>query len=911
MANLFTALKQKLLGISNNPTIESGAPGTSLFHGILIEDFNSDLQFPKSIEVFEEMRKSDATVNATLDTVKKPILSAKWFFAPASEDEKDIASAEFATYAFMRRLKWAEILESILTYQDFGFYYAEKVFVIDKFDRKYPNHVFWARLAPRIQSAHYRWDIDGTEWEDGHPAGVTQQLPGKTDDVTPEKGNQPTIPWGKIILFSRKREGNNFEGVSVLRAAYKHWHYKEVLYRVSGISAERYGVGIPWAKLKAGASAATEAKIDELLDNLRSNEQSRARLNSDVEDWGILTPAGDPKAGAIQQLIDHHDRKIYDNILAGFLNLTTGDGGSNALSKDQSSFFLRSLMSEAEYIKNTLQPHIDELIRLNFPDLEDTPKLTCTDIGTISMDEVINSIVAAKGTGIINSIGADENAIREILKLPPIPPKDDDDLATEEMEAEMSALEMEMQGLEDDEQPQEEPEELEASEFIANFGESGEQIYQLVAKGENLPEEVKQKISEALKKGGNGELESDKDIQKAQGRKAQIQGVIDGFKAKLAEYKAKSAGMNRKAKKAFNTSMKTAVEAIKKQVQALKQGLKTQNAAIKARAKEVRFKQKLQKALDREASKQEKQTNKKDKKLAEEPLEPTRREQVFMRNINNYEKFLDGEFREFEKILVEFEEKYRKGLRAIYESSETERKDGVVSLVYDKKMVKKAEQFIDNLTDRFSQRIIESPTQRRLFNGTRKMAVETMESNYEYLAEDEVEIDEGQFRSFEAGYISNAKGVLFNEPRRMKEAVVLNYGSGVSIDLALKQADSMTFNRNIYKLSTITHARGAFQGVIYENAKKDGFTFYKVVVPSLRLADVDPSGRTAALLFTIGTAAMINKAVSKKTDGANSDAVKGLGIGHGTYEYYYPIESDKLDEEQKIARRQRKEFFEE
>lgn len=131
--------------------------------------------------------------------------------------------------------------------------------------------------------------------------------------------------------------------MSILRAAYKHWYYKDLNYKIESVSNERYGVGVPAAKVKSSIAAANKAKVEEFLKNIRSNEQSYGVYTDDVIDFQILTPNGGGTGTAITSSIAHHDRKIYDSILAGFLNLTTGEGGSNALSKDQSSFFLRGL----------------------------------------------------------------------------------------------------------------------------------------------------------------------------------------------------------------------------------------------------------------------------------------------------------------------------------------------------------------------------------------------------------------------------------------------------------------------------------------------------------------------------------------------------------------------------------------
>lgn len=252
----------------------------------------------------------------------------------------------------------------------------------------------WKALAPRVPKSHYLWEIKGQEWIDGHPAGVTQQLQSNDDDTTAQV-NYPTIPWSKIILFSNDREGNNFEGVSILRPAYKHWYYKDLGYKIAAISGERYGVGIPVAKVRSTMKESSRKKVEEWLKNIRSNEKSYGVITDDIVEFDIKTPDGTGVGGQVKDNYEHHDKKIYDSILAGFLNLTSGDGGSNALSKDQSSFFLEGLQSLADYFIAAMQPHIQELVDLNFSDVKKYPKLMVSDIGTISMDEQIGAINTA------------------------------------------------------------------------------------------------------------------------------------------------------------------------------------------------------------------------------------------------------------------------------------------------------------------------------------------------------------------------------------------------------------------------------------------------------------------------------------------------------------------------------------
>lgn len=65
---------------------------------------------------------------------------------------------------------------------------------------------------------------------------------------------------------------------------------------------------------------------------------------------------------------------------------------------------------------------------------------------------------------------------------------------------------------------------------------------------------------------------------------------------------------------------------------------------------------------------------------------------------------------------------------------------------------------------------------------------------------------------------------------------------------------------------------------------------------------------TASMVFTIQTAAQINQAASVATAGKTAEALTGLGLHHGSFEYYYPIASVNLPEEEAIAEQQRKEL---
>ena len=110
-------------------------------------------------------------------------------------------------------------------------------------------------------------------------------------------------------------------------------------------------------------------------------------------------------------------KKIYDSVLAGFLNLTNGDGGSNALSQDQSSFFLKTIQKDVDLFIHRMNLCIAELCRKN--KLKTTPVLNVSDIGSISMDEYSKSMSEAKNSGILGTWSSkDVKKVREQMRMP-------------------------------------------------------------------------------------------------------------------------------------------------------------------------------------------------------------------------------------------------------------------------------------------------------------------------------------------------------------------------------------------------------------------------------------------------------------------------------------------------------------
>ena len=559
-----------------------GATGTYIVNGFLEQDYNSKLSGIEGLMKFDEMRRSDSKVRQSLMVCKLPILSTEWYVEPAVNEEtgevgdEEQEVADFVEKALFEKMEktWQEYLIEVLTCLDFGFSLFEKTYTADEFD----DHVWLKDLGFRKQVTIEKW-----EQENGS-AGVTQQLPAPVaDPESPSVGkNKVSIPTGKLLLFSYQKEGDNYAGVSVLRSAYKHWYIKDSLYKFDSIKHERQGVGIPVIKLPKNHTPQDKLEAKLILKNVRANEQGGVIL---PEGWEFMF--ADLQAGNttdIWKSIEHHNAEIANNVLAMFLNLVSGDGGSRALSEDQSDFFLLSIESLANLIEDVHNRFlINELVDLNY-DVKNYPKLRHKKLGSIDYASMVNTISTAASAGVINPDEDLEDWFRKMIDAPPRMPEpeievdeDGNEIDPETGEPILPEDEPETDpetGLPldtpDDELAQIEEEDaiedelIEASEVVemegrvyANHdgvwvehyteygGFDGGKFTEQVRSFRIVSEETKRKISEALKKAKPGDTEQTKQRLKneAAARKAaRHQKALANARARLALRKGKKKG---------------------------------------------------------------------------------------------------------------------------------------------------------------------------------------------------------------------------------------------------------------------------------------------------------------------------------------------------------------------------------
>jgi len=300
------------------------------------------------------------------------------------------------------------------------------------------------------------------------------------------------------------------------------------------------------------------------------------------------------------------------------------------------------------------------------------------------------------------------------------------------------------------------------------------------------------------------------------------------------------------------------------------------------------------------------QSKKKNKVTSE--IKISEREKKFVQIITENERSIQQVFySDFIPMGLQFEQGIRKDVQSLYRRAKTKKvgKQEVLVLEGNGRLIRNMFRSIDRRAEKWQKRVFSKRTEGRLFKPSIALAQQAIGS-------DIFEASSTKINSFIRGFASNVKAVVDNSARQIKEAIEVNFAGEVPLDEALKQVKGFSFNRNIYKLAAITHARALFKKLVYDKSAKDGYEDYKMVIPDrLKIAGqvviprpsgLKKDGKTASWLWLI---LAIEEWQSRVGDDTPSP-ITGLGIHHNSFDYYLPIKKENLEEEKKISRLQRK-----
>lgn len=401
---------------------ETGTPGGIVAgdkKGTYIVDSiesNGDLAFPNSIAVYDRVR-TDSQVESVINSISLPILSANWDLKTEGVDdavvqlvrtELGLPEPGKAMAGRQRRqgISWFEHLEEVLNMLWAGFMCFEQVYEVsparpDQADIGLKDIVHLRKLAPR----HPRTITEIQVEADGGLKAIKQV---GLDD------KEKVINAENLVMYVHRKEGADWTGRSILRAAYRPYFIKDLLVRLDAQAGERNSMGIPWVQYGEEGDA-EEAK--RVATDLRAGENAGIWNKKGVLDVEILGVKG--SVVDLLPKISYHDQQIAKSALAMFLDLGH-DAGARSLGETHLKIFIRYVQRFADKIAETVTEHIiRDLVELNFEIGTPYPVLTA---GDLQSNEGISpeDIATLTNAGLIRPDDSLEEHIRSTRGLPKI-----------------------------------------------------------------------------------------------------------------------------------------------------------------------------------------------------------------------------------------------------------------------------------------------------------------------------------------------------------------------------------------------------------------------------------------------------------------------------------------------------------
>jgi hypothetical protein len=429
-----------------------GIPATAFPGGFISShgEFDQKLYGWQGVKTYERMRRTSAQVDATLESVIQPIISAKWDVVAAEEADdgsrqsadgnqkpetenrhpvsstgagktteakkKEIADA--AKENLLHNLEWqdsrgnwhsqdfkTEVLRSALLEVAMGCSAVEEVYTVDG------GALRLARLVDLPPVTFYQWDMD----QDGRTLRNLIQFGWRRD-----RYERVNVPAEKICTFSYRQEGADLWGRPMLRSAYEHWYIVMGDYRIDAIAGERNGMGIPCVTSGPNPSVEDKAAARAFVTQLAAHEKTGMVLPNG---WTFELVGVKGTTHDIYQSIIHHNEQISRCALNTFLDMgrggKSGASGNRSLGESAQQFFWLCLQNEADSIASRItNKTLRRWAYYNYGPGAPVPQLRAANVVARSFQEVSDMLSTLAQGGLVVSDQEMRDEIRTQLGMP-------------------------------------------------------------------------------------------------------------------------------------------------------------------------------------------------------------------------------------------------------------------------------------------------------------------------------------------------------------------------------------------------------------------------------------------------------------------------------------------------------------
>jgi hypothetical protein len=426
-----------------------GTIGLERYGGYIYEEFLPNLRMPQSLKIYREMASNDPTVGAVLFIFESMMKKLTWEVKAGGDRRVDKYMADFVEECMNdMEHSWLEFIVEVLSMFTYGWSWHEIVYKKrEQGNSKFSDgRIGWAKLPVRSQNSWNRWVYD--EKDPDKLIGMEQNAPNTNKIVV--------IPYEKSLLFRTKVYRNSPEGVSLLRTAYRSWHFKKRIEEFEGIGIETDLAGIPTLTVPEGVdiwqkdnpdAVQLKSNLEKLISNLRVTAY-KGLLFPFGYTFELKSTTGSRKNFDTTQIIGRYDQRIAMTMLADIILMGVGNTGSFALADTKLKLLGSALEAQADNIVNIINTiAIPKLIRLNtFEGYTEFPKLVRGEIETPDLAKLSDAMTKLNALGM--SFFPNENAedyLRNCLGLPKMSDEEKKKLEEEKKKQEAEQKKMENQ----------------------------------------------------------------------------------------------------------------------------------------------------------------------------------------------------------------------------------------------------------------------------------------------------------------------------------------------------------------------------------------------------------------------------------------------------------------------------------